>query len=144
MINQSQKFAQAALDIMYPNDQMAQAMGIEIIDIAQGYAKGTMTVRKDMLNGYAMTHGGATFALADTLFAYACNTYNKRTVASGCDITYSGPSFEGDVLTAEAKETIRMGRSGIYDITITKQDGSVVALFRGRSRTIAGELIPND
>ncbi|WP_135079681.1 hydroxyphenylacetyl-CoA thioesterase PaaI [Terasakiella sp. SH-1] len=136
--------AQQTKDAMFATDEMAQAMGIEIIEVAPGYAKGTMTVRKNMLNGFHMTHGGATFALADTIFAYACNTYNKVTVASGCDITYSGPSYEGDVLTAEAKETILMGRSGIYDVTVTKQDGTVVALFRGRSRTISGEIIKND
>ncbi len=142
MTDLMQKYAQAAVDVMYPDDHMAQAMGVEIVKIAPGYAKATMVVRKDMLNGHGMTHGGATFALADTCFAYACNTYNKVTVASGCDITYSAPSHEGDVLCAEAKETILMGRSGIYDITITKQDGTIVALFRGRSRTIKGELLP--
>ena len=141
---QAQELAQATLDAMFPNDHKAQELGIEITDIAPGYAKGVMTVQKSMLNGHGSTHGGTTFALADTVFAYACNTYNKVTVASGCDITYSGPSFEGDVLTAEAKETILMGRSGIYDVTVSKQDGTVVALFRGRSRTIAGEVIKND
>ncbi|WP_417831447.1 hydroxyphenylacetyl-CoA thioesterase PaaI [Terasakiella sp.] len=143
MTETAQKWAQASVDVMYPNDHMAQSMEIKITEIAPGYAKATMTVRKDMLNGHAMTHGGATFALADTAFAYACNTYNKVTVASGCDITYSAPSHEGDILTAVAKETILMGRSGIYDITITKQDGTIVALFRGRSRTISGQLIPD-
>lgn len=138
------ELAQATLDAMYLNDHNAHHMGIVVTDIAPGSATATMTVTKEMLNGHGMTHGGATFSLADTAFAYACNAYNKNTVASGCDITYSGPSHEGDVLTAVASETILMGRSGIYDVTITKQDGSIVGLFRGRSRTISGELVQND
>ncbi|SCA55499.1 phenylacetate pathway hotdog-fold thioesterase [Candidatus Terasakiella magnetica] len=136
-----QELAQATFETMFANDHKAQEMGIKVTEIAPGYAKGEMTVTKSMLNGHGTTHGGSTFALADTIFAYACNTYNKVTVASGCDITYSGPSYEGDVLTAKARETILMGRSGIYDVTVTKQDGTVVALFRGRSRTISGEVI---
>ncbi len=139
-----QELAEATRDAMFKNDHKAQELGITINEIAPGYAKGTMWVQKWMLNGHGTTHGGTTFALADTVFAYACNSYNKVTVASGCDITYSGPSHDGDLLTAEAKETILMGRSGIYDVTVTKQDGSVVALFRGRSRTISGEVIKND
>jgi acyl-CoA thioesterase len=144
MTRTAQDLAQATCEAMFKNDYMAQHMGIKITQIAPGFATGTMTITKEMLNGHGMTHGGATFSLADTVFAYACNTYNKNTVASGCDITYSGPSHEGDVLTAVANETLLMGRSGIYDITISKQDGTVVALFRGRSRTIKGELVQND
>jgi len=136
--------AQATLDALYQTDHNAHHMGIEITQISPGSATATMTVTKNMLNGHGMTHGGATFSLADTAFAYACNAYNKKTVAAGCDITYSGPSYEGDVLTAIAKETILMGRSGIYDVTITRQTGEVVGLFRGRSRTISGEVIQND
>lgn len=142
MTDQAQTLAQATFEAMYPKDHKARELGIEITDIAPGYAKAVMRVRKSMLNGHGNTHGGTTFALADTAFAYACNTYNKVTVASGCDITYSGPSFEDDILTAEARETLLMGRSGIYDVTVTRQDGTVVALFRGRSRTIKGEVIP--
>ncbi|MDV7339530.1 hydroxyphenylacetyl-CoA thioesterase PaaI [Terasakiella sp. A23] len=139
-----QQLAEATHAAMYENDFKAQELGIEIVEIKPGYARATMTVKKSMLNGHGATHGGSTFSLADTTFAYACNTYNKVTVASGCDITFSAPSHEGDVLTAEAKETLLMGRSGIYDVTITRQDGEVVALFRGRSRTISGEVIKND
>lgn len=139
-----QQMAQRTRDAMYENDFKLHEMGIQITEIAPGYAKATMTVTKSMLNGHGMTHGGSTFSLADTAFAYACNTYNKTTVASGCDITFSAPSKEGDVLTAVAKETILMGRSGIYDVTVTRQDGQVVALFRGRSRTISGEVIKHD
>jgi len=144
MTRSPQELAQATLDALYQTDHNAHHMGIEITQISPGSATATMTVTKNMLNGHGMTHGGATFSLADTAFAYACNAYNKKTVAAGCDITYSGPSYEGDVLTAIAKETILMGRSGIYDVTITRQTGEVVGLFRGRSRTISGEVIQND
>lgn len=139
-----QELAVATKEAMFKNDFKAQELGIDIVEIKPGYARATMTVTKSMLNGHGSTHGGTTFSLADTAFAYACNTHNKVTVAAGCDITFSAPSYEGDTLTAEAKETLLNGRSGIYDVTITRGDGEVVALFRGRSRTIKGEVIKND
>ncbi|NVK19415.1 MAG: hydroxyphenylacetyl-CoA thioesterase PaaI [Methylocystaceae bacterium] len=139
-----QELATKTKEAMFKNDFKAHEMGIEITDIKPGYARATMLVKKSMLNGHGSTHGGTTFSLADTAFAYACNSHNKVTVAAGCDITFSAPSFEGDILTAEAKETLLNGRSGIYDVIITRGDGEVVALFRGRSRTIKGEVIKND
>lgn len=144
MNKSAQQLAEATRDAMFATDHNAHHMGIEIIEITPGFAKATMSVKKHMLNAHGMTQGGITFSLADTAFAFACNSYNKKTVAAGCDISYSAPSFEGDVLSAQAHETLLMGRSGIYDVTVTRQDGTIVALFRGRSRTIAGTVIPHD
>jgi acyl-CoA thioesterase len=101
-----------------------------------------MTVTEQMLNGHGIAHGGFVFLLADTTFAVACNSYGRRTVAAGCDITYLSPAKSGDELVAEARERARQGRSGIYDVSVRRTDGSLVAELRGRSRTIEGTLVP--
>jgi len=104
----------------------------------------TMTVRPDMLNGHRICHGGFIFALADSTFAFACNTYNQLTVAQQNQITYLNPGKAGEVLTARADEVSRTGRSGIYDVTVTGEDGRTVALFRGLSRTVKGQHFPEE
>ena len=100
-----------------------------------------MTVRADMLNGHAICHGGFIFTLADSAFAYACNSYNLNTVASGCAIDFLAPAREGDVLTAVAQERSASGRTGVYDIEVTNQRGEKIALFRGKSYRIKGHVI---
>ena len=100
-----------------------------------------MTVRPDMVNGHHICHGGLIFTLADSAFAYACNSYNKNTVASACHIDFLAPAKEGDILEAEAVEQSLSGRTGVYDVTIRTRSGKVVALFRGKSYRINGEVI---
>ncbi len=117
------------------DDYASQALGIEIINAEPGDVTLRMTVRRDMLNGFGITHGGMIFSLADTAFAFACNETDTVTVAAGADITFLAPTREGDTLTAHARRVSRTGRSGIYDITVTNEAGDTIALFRGRSRT---------
>jgi acyl-CoA thioesterase len=102
-----------------------------------------MTVTDRMVNGHKICHGGFIFTLADSTFAFACNTYNQRTVAQHCAVTFINSGKLGDRLTARGVEVSRRGRSGIYDITVTRADGAVIAEFRGHSRTIEGELVPD-
>ncbi|MEH6577578.1 MAG: hydroxyphenylacetyl-CoA thioesterase PaaI [Amphritea sp.] len=137
-----QQLAEACSAALHERDLAALGMGIEIIAVAPGYAKLTMAVRRDMLNGHDTSHGGFMFALADTAFAHACNSYNKVTVASGCSIDYVAPGFEGDTLTAIAKERTRTGRTGVYDITLYNQNDQELAFFRGKSHQIKGTVIP--
>jgi acyl-CoA thioesterase len=117
---------------------------MKIIEVREGYAKLSMVVRKDMSNGHAICHGGMIFTLADTAFAYSCNSYNKVTVAAGCNIEYVAPGKLGDNLIAEAKKVSLTGRSGIYDVTISNSEGDAIAFFRGKSRQIKGEVIPSE
>ena len=136
-----QVLAEAVGQRMYSIDPATQAMGIVLEMIAPGEARMRMTVRRDMLNGHQTCHGGFLFAFADSTFAFACNARNQSTVAAGCTIDFLAPGFEGDVLTAHAKERSLAGRTGIYDVTVTNQDGKVLALFRGRSYRIKGQVI---
>ena len=114
---------------------------MEITDVGPGRATLTMKVRDDMTNGHGMCHGGLIFSLADSAFAFACNSYNQNAVAQHCSVTFIRPGKLGDVLTSVAVERSRSGRSGIYDITVTGGDGRVVAEFRGHSRVIEGSLV---
>ncbi|WP_184971957.1 hydroxyphenylacetyl-CoA thioesterase PaaI [Nonomuraea endophytica] len=123
---------------MLAADTASKALGIELLDLAEGRATCRMAVTGEMVNGHGLCHGGYVFLLADTAFACACNTYGPVTVAAGAEITFVSPAREGDVLTAEAAERTRYGRSGIYDITVTGSGGRVVAEFRGRSREFRG------
>jgi acyl-CoA thioesterase len=135
--------AQACADVMWTEDQASQQLGMQIDAVGPGAATLSMTVRDDMTNGHGMAHGGFIFALADSAFAFACNSYNERTVAQACDIVFAAPAQLGDRLVAVAVERHRFGRNGIYDIRVTKDgvDGAVIAEFRGRSRTIGGRLV---
>ena len=143
-LNDPQAVAMAAAADMYERDHATQALGIEIVDVQPGAARMQMVVRKDMLNGHQTCHGGFIFALADSAFAFACNSYNIQTVAAGCSIEYLAPGFEGDLLQAEASEQARSGKTGVYDILVTNQDGKKIALFRGKSHQLLGEVIKGE
>ncbi|HRP66369.1 MAG TPA: hydroxyphenylacetyl-CoA thioesterase PaaI [Thauera sp.] len=136
-----QALAEAVATAMWSRDRAAQALGMRIEAVGPGTATLSMRVRGDMVNGHHICHGGLIFSLADTAFAYACNAYNRNTVASGCNIDFVAPGKEGDTLTAEAVERSASGRTGVYDITVRDSAGRTVALFRGKSYRIAGEVI---
>ena len=138
---EAQSLAEATRDAMYARDRAAQALGIQIQAIRPGFAVLSMKVRSDMVNGHHICHGGMIFTLADTAFAYACNSYNKNTVASACNIDFLAPGREGAMLTAEAQEQSLSGRTGVYDVTVRDDSGRVIALFRGKSYRISGEVI---
>ncbi len=125
---------------MWAADRASQGLGMALTHIAPGAATLTMLVRADMINGHGLCHGGFIFALADSAFAFACNSYNQNTVAQNNQITYVASAQGGEVLTATATETERKGRSGIYDVTVTGDMTGTVAHFRGHSRTIPGTL----
>ena len=136
-----QQLAEHVRSAMFANDGASQALGMQVTAISPTSATVTMTVRADMLNGHATCHGGFITALADSAFAFACNAGNEMTVASGLSIDFLAPGREGDVLTAEGVEVSRAGRTGVYDVTVRREDGSVIALFRGKSCRIPGEVI---
>ena len=125
--------AQKCRDTMWSNDLASQDLGIEVEVTAPGKAVATLSVAKNMVNGHDICHGGFIFTLADTAFAFACNTYNRVTVAAGASIEFVRPGRLGDLLTARASEAHRGGRTGIYDITVSNQDDELIAIFRGRS-----------
>lgn len=131
--------ARRSADAMWAGDAASQAMGMRIVEVGPGTATLEMTVREDMVNGHGIGHGGFTFTLADSAFAFACNSYNRRTVAHTCEITYLAPTRLGDVLTASAVERHREGRDGTYDVTVRAAAG-VVAEFVGKSKEIRGSL----
>jgi acyl-CoA thioesterase len=134
------QIAQRCADIMWPDDHAARGLGIAIISTSEGRAELRMTVRQDMVNGHGNCHGGFIFAIADSTFAYACNGYNHRAVAAGVDINFVAPAHLGDVLTAVGQARHQGGRSGVYDIDVTNQDGKLIAVFRGRSSRIKGHF----
>jgi acyl-CoA thioesterase len=121
---------------MYADDRAAKALGISIDEVAPGRATARMRLTGDMTNGHRIAHGGYIFLLADTAFAYACNSYGPVTVAQACQITYLRPAREGDELIATAAERVRMDRTGIYDVSVRRADGEVLAELRGHSRTV--------
>lgn len=136
-----EQIAQATAEAMYASDACSRALGLELLEVRPGYARMRMTVRADFLNGHQICHGGLIFTLADSTFAFACNSYNINTVASGCSIEFLRPVREADVLTAEAVEQTLSGRTGIYDIRVTNHAEETVAMFRGKSAQIKGNLI---
>ncbi|MFN4102796.1 MAG: hydroxyphenylacetyl-CoA thioesterase PaaI [Tepidimonas sp.] len=136
-----QALAEAVGAAMWSRDHATQALGMRLDAIAPGRAVLSMPVRRDMVNGHAICHGGLIFTLADSAFAYACNSYNHNTVASACHIDFLAPAREGDVLEAEAVERSLAGRTGVYDITVRVRGGRTVALFRGKSYRLSGEVI---
>jgi acyl-CoA thioesterase len=137
-----QALAEATAQAMYESDACSKALGIRILEVRPGYARLQMDVRADFLNGHAICHGGLIFTLADSSFAFACNSYNLSTVAAGCSIEFLRPVQGGDQLAAEAVEQVLSGRTGIYDIRVTNRTGETVALFRGKSAQIKGNVIP--
>lgn len=135
-----QERAEASAAAMFATDAASQHLGISIDQIGPGRAVLSMTVRPEHLNGHRICHGGYIFTLADTAFAFACNSYNAVTVAQENQITFLSPGKPDERLTAVAEERARPGRSGVYDISVTGEDGRTVALMRGLSRTIKGTL----
>ena len=140
----AQALAERVAEAMWARDDASQRLGMRIVDVAPGRATLTMTVRSDMLNGHTICHGGFIFTLADSAFAFACNSYNLNTVASGCAIEFLAPAREGDVLTAVARERSIAGRTGVYDIDVATQRGETIALFRGKSYRIKGHIIDEE
>ncbi len=134
-----QALAEAVRDAMWAQDWASQAMGMTVVAIGPGQCSMRMTVRRDMLNGHQTCHGGMITTLADSCFAFACNAYNELTVAAGFKVDILAPAFEGDVLTATARELDKGGRLGLYDIEVLNQDGKRIALFRGSSYTARGK-----
>src|ERR1700757_4913243 len=126
---------------MWKEDDASGALGMKIVEIGPGSATLTMTVRTEMVNGQRIAHGGFIFTLADSAFAFACNSHNERVVAAQGQITFIKPGKLGDRLVATAREISRSGRSGIYDVRVTNGD-AVIAEFRGHSRVIAGTWLP--
>lgn len=137
----AQDLAARCAKAMWEEDRASSGLGMEILHVAPGVADLAMTVRGDMVNGHNICHGGFIFTLADSAFAYACNSYNQSTVAASCEISFMKPGRLGDRLTAKAREIYREGRNGVYDIEVTTQEGAVIALFRGKSRSIAGTIV---
>lgn len=131
--------ARRSADAMWAEDNASQALGMRIVEVGPGRATLEMEVRADMVNGHGIGHGGLTFTLADSAFAFACNSYNRRTVAMACEIAFRAPTHLGDLLTATAVERSREGRAGTYDVTVRSATG-VVAEFVGRSREVRGHL----
>jgi acyl-CoA thioesterase len=132
--------ARAATEAMWADDNASRALGMTIVATGAGTATLSMPVVKAMTNGHGMCHGGYIFTLADSAFAFACNSHNTRTVAQHCAVTFLAPGRLGDVLTATAREINRQGRSGITDVTVTNQVGETIAVFRGHSRTLGGAV----
>jgi acyl-CoA thioesterase len=136
----AQQLARRCADVMWADDRASRELGMTLDAVGPGSATLSMSVRPDMVNGHGIAHGGFVFALADSAFAFACNTNNVRTVAQACDILFVAAARIGDMLTATAVERHRYGRNGVYDIRVTRED-DVIAEFRGRSRTIGGPVV---
>ena len=131
------EIARRSAEAMLEGDRASAGAGVELVEVAPGRATLTMTVRPDMVNGHDIAHGGYVFLLADTAFAFACNTYGPPVVAAGADVSFLAPVREGQQLVADAVERVRRGRSGLYDVTV-RLDGEPVLEFRGRSRELPG------
>ncbi|MBB5049303.1 acyl-CoA thioesterase [Rhodopseudomonas rhenobacensis] len=139
-----QVLAEACADAMQRDDRATKTLGIAVVRVGPGEAVLTMNVRDEMANGHGICHGGFIFTLADSAFAYACNTYGQRTVAQQCAVTFLQPVRVGARLTAHAVERAKAGRGGIYDVTVRDADNVAVAEFRGHSRTVAGDILAPD
>jgi acyl-CoA thioesterase len=133
--------ARACADAMWAEDEASRALGMTLIRVAPGEAEISMPVTADKVNGQKICHGGFIFLLADSTFAFACNTYNQRVVAQHCAVSFLRPAQLDDLLIARAREVHRGGRSGIYDVSVTRADGTVIAAFRGHSRVIDGNWL---
>jgi acyl-CoA thioesterase len=142
----SQQTAELVRDGMWRKDRATRMLGMEIVEVGPGHATVTMTVRDEMLNGYDICHGGLIATLADSAFAFACNSYNELTVASGFGIDFVAPGRLHDVLSARCTEVSKAGRTGVYDCDVTNQRGERIAVFRGRSYTMKGKpaVAPDD
>lgn len=139
--DEAQSLAEAVGREMYARDHNSHALGIQLDEIRPGYARMHVKIRQEMTNGHDTCHGGIIFTLADTAFAYACNSRNVITVASGASIEFVAPAHAGDTLLATAQERVLAGRTGVYDIEVSNQHGHPVAYFRGRSYRVKGEFL---
>jgi acyl-CoA thioesterase len=139
--DEAQSLAEAVGREMYARDHNSHALGIQLDEIRPGYARMHVKIRREMTNGHDTCHGGIIFTLADTAFAYACNSRNLITVASGASIDFVAPAHPGDTLLATAEERVLAGRTGVYDIEVRDQHGHPVAYFRGRSYRVKGEFL---
>ena len=138
----SDDLARACAEAMWKEDDASKGLGMEIVEVRPGQATLAMTVKPHMVNGQRIAHGGFIFTLADSAFAFACNTHNERAVAAQGNITFIRPGKLGDRLVATAREISRSGRSGVYDVRVTADEGTVIAEFRGHSRVIGGVWLP--
>ncbi len=136
-----QAIAEAVRDRMFAEDAASRGLGMQVEAVGPGYSKLSMTVRPDMLNGFKTCHGGFIATLADSAFAFACNSHNEVTVAAGIVVDFLAPVYEGDVLGAECREVALPGRTGVYDIKVTNQHGKTVVVMRGRSHTMKGKAV---
>jgi acyl-CoA thioesterase len=137
-----QEIAEACARAMWTDDRASQRLDMTLDHVGPGQATLSMAITEAMTNGHGTCHGGYIFTLADSAFAFACNSYNQRAVAQHCSVSFIAPAYRGNRLTATAREISRRGRGGIYDITVTNQDGAHVAEFRGHSRTVKGTHLP--
>ncbi|MFC5261412.1 hydroxyphenylacetyl-CoA thioesterase PaaI [Kribbella qitaiheensis] len=128
---------------MWADDTASASLGMRLVSVGTGTAVLEMPVRDDMVNGHGIAHGGFVFTLADSAFAFACNSRNQVTVAQACDIVFIAPAQRGDLLVAEARERTSYGRNGIYDVTVRRGD-DVIAEFRGRSRQLSGSIVKEE
>ncbi|GAA1548042.1 hydroxyphenylacetyl-CoA thioesterase PaaI [Kribbella hippodromi] len=139
----SHELAARVAAAMWAEDTASAGLGMRLLDVGVGTARLELTVRDDMVNGHGIAHGGFVFSLADSAFAFACNSRNQVTVAQTCDIVFVAPAHRGDVLVATATERTSFGRNAIYDVTVTRGD-EVIAEFRGRSRQLSGTILPEE
>ena len=142
-LNDPQAVASTCAECLWQDDRTSQKLGMKIVRVAPGEAELSMTVTEDMVNGHNIGHGGYLFTLADSTFAFACNTYNQRCVAQHCSISFLAPVHAGEQLRSVAKEVSRQGRNGIYDITVFDSQSKAIVEFRGYSRTIKGAVLPD-
>jgi len=139
-----QQIAEACVKALWRDDTTSQSLGMQIESVAPGKVEMSMTVKENMVNGHRTCHGGFLFTLADSAFAFACNTYDQRSVAQHCNISYLAPAFSGDKLFATATEVSRKGRNGIYDVSINNAKEETIVEFRGYSRTLPGTLLTDN
>jgi acyl-CoA thioesterase len=137
----AQSVAERVTAVMFARDRASQALGMRVTGVRPGWARVAMPVRADMVNGHGLCHGGLVFALGDSAFAFACNSYNDSTVGAAATIDFLSAAREGDELTAEATELWRTRRNGLYEIVVTNQHGERIALFRGRSYRVEGQVV---
>ena len=136
-----QAIAEAVRDRMFADDAASRGLGMKVEAVGPGYSKLSMTVQPLMLNGFKTCHGGFIATLADSAFAFACNSHNEVTVASGIVVDFLAPAYEGDALVAECHEVALTGRTGVYGITVRNQHGKTVVVMRGRSHTMKGKVV---
>ncbi|MFC6299323.1 hydroxyphenylacetyl-CoA thioesterase PaaI [Pseudomonas sp. CCM 7893] len=141
---EAMSLANQCAQTLFNRDAASQAMGIRLLSVAPGCARLGMSVRAEMIQGHGTCHGGYLFALADSAFAVACNSYNDATVALGCSIDYIAPAHLGDTLSADCREQSRAGRTGNYDVRIENQTGQLIALFHGKSYKVRGTVLAQE